>query len=126
MEAGSDDVDGKRVTYVEDQAVVTSGTTMASKPAAVTSEETKEEELSADIDEETKETSESDDMAQRMRANWTNQFLKHQGWNYILNKFLSKEFNSNAAVTFMEQASLKDLAFRMTLLRVFLLAGFQT
>jgi len=45
---------------------------MASKPAAVTSEETKEEELSADIDEETKETSESDDMAQRMRANWTN------------------------------------------------------
>ena len=61
-----------------------------------------------------------------MKANWTKKFLEEQGFSFILTSFLGKELSSSDAVTFSEQASVKDLAFRVTLLRVFLQAGFNS
>lgn len=55
-----------------------------------------------------------------MKTQWTSKFLEEQGFNFILTSFLSKEVSTADAVTFSEQASLKDVAFLMTLLRVFL------
>ena len=59
-----------------------------------------------------------------LKANWTRKFLEEQGFSFILTSFLGKVANSRDAVTFSEQASVKDVAFRVTLLRVFLQAGF--
>ena len=85
-----------------------------------------EEKTAATVEEEKHEPSEADLEAQRMRANWTKQFLEHHGWNYIFDSFMAKQISSAATVTFAEQANLKDLSFRLTLLRVFLQAGFQS
>ena len=122
MESGNDE-EGKRVMYVEDQLIVssianTSATTNKAKEAAAaaaTADTTAEEE-------EKKEAAptEEDLEAQRMKTNWTKLFLENDGWNYILEQFLAKEFNSDAATTFTQQARLKDLAFILTLMRVFL------
>ena len=68
---------------------------------------------------------ESDLEAQRLKTNWTKQFLEQHGWNYIITSYLDKQVSTSTTVTFIEQASLKDLAFLLTLLRVFLQAGFQ-
>lgn len=87
-----------------------------------------EEEKSSDP-QSTQDTTDADAENQRneqLKANWTNQFLEQQGFNFILSHFLAKEVNNSVAVNFSEQASLKDVAFLMTLLNVFLQAGFKS
>lgn len=59
-----------------------------------------------------------------LKANWTKLFLEQKGFNYIFSSILSKNVSANACVTFNEQAAQIDTAFLMTLLRVFLKAGF--
>ena len=61
---------------------------------------------------------------ERLKAEWTRKFLESNGFPYILDSILRKEVSASDAVSFSEQASMKDMAFLMTLLRVFLQAGF--
>ena len=68
--------------------------------------------------------SQEDLEAQQMKTNWTKSFLENDGWDYILDQFYAKELNSEPATSFGQQAGLKDLAFVLTLMRVFLQAGF--
>lgn len=107
MEAGEDEKDGNRVMYVEDQLVVSSVTNnSATTNKAATNAAVSDSDKTADtaVDEESKEEvpAESDAEAQRLKANWTKQFLEHQGWNYIVDSFLAKDINSDVATTFME------------------------
>ena len=101
MESGNDE-ESKRVMYVEDQLIVssianTSATTNKAKEAAAaaTADTTAEEE-----EKKEEAPSEEDLEAQRMKTNWTKLFLENNGWNYILEQFLAKDFNSDAATTF--------------------------
>jgi len=123
MEASSSEDADKRVLFVEEQKIAstyTTGVTATQQAADAADEESKfestEDTTAAEVDVE----------AQKLKANWTKQFLEQHGWNYLLTSFLSKTVSDGASVTFSEQASLKDLVFLSTLLRVFLQAGFQT
>ena len=65
-----------------------------------------------------------EERTERLKAAWTKSFLESNGFPYVLDSILRKEISTADAVSFSEQGSMKDLAFLMTLLRVFLQAGF--
>ena len=50
--------------------------------------------------------------------------MEQRGFNYILASFLGKQVTVNDTKSLSDQASLKDIGFLLTLLRVFLQAGF--
>ena len=62
-----------------------------------------------------------------MKANWTSKFLEQHGFDFILQAFNNKQIGGAVDSTlssFSEIAGTKDISFLMTLLRVFLQAGF--
>ena len=125
MEATSVEDDGRRVMFVEDltKSSTTSYTVTGSTSGTnLVDGHDFEEEDKDDSESQTPEKSE----AAKLKENWTKQFLQHSGWDYILSSFIGVTLSSDATTTFGEQASLKDLSFRLTLLRVFLQGGFSS
>ena len=64
-----------------------------------------------------------------MKTNWTKQFLEQHGFDFILQAFINKPIGGaidSTVSNFSEVASTKDISFLMTLLRVFLQAGFSS
>ena len=65
------------------------------------------EESKGDNQDSTQETNEEtidaeSERVRKLKANWTKKFLEQEGWNYILNAFLSKEISFAETVTFSE------------------------
>ena len=114
MEASKARNASKRVLFVEEQVIGASNTATRVGPAA---EETEEESKAGEADAEHLRN-------EQLKADWTKQFLEKQGFSFVLTHFLEKQVGSDDAVNFSEQASLKDVTFLMTLLNVFLQAGF--
>lgn len=117
MEAGKTQSDFKRIMFVEEQVIAASS--VATKVAAQQEEQEQEESKVTEAQAE-------HDRNDQLKAQWTVQFVEKQGFNFILSHFLDKQVNSVDTVNFSEQASLKDVSFLITLLNVFLQAGFST
>ena len=116
MEASKTRNDFKRVMFVEEQVIAANN--VATKVAA--QNEVQEEEEESKVSEAEAEFERND----QLKAQWTVRFVEKQGFNFILSHFLEKQVKSVDTVSFSEQASLKDVSFLMTLLNVFLQAGF--
>lgn len=57
----------------------------------------------------------------RLKAEWTRMFLEGNGFEYILNVFMTKPLSTSEGLF-----DLKHMAFLIKLLRIFLMAAFST
>ena len=91
MEAGGDEDGGKRVMFVEENQLVSAlPSSMNTGAKSLNPIEEEEEKTAATVEEEKHEPSEAEQEAERLKANWTKQFLEHHGWDYIFNSFMAK------------------------------------
>lgn len=65
-----------------------------------------------------------EDEDKKLRSEWTQMFLEHRGFHYILKVFMDKQIHQgeNSHSDF----ELKHIAFLLKLLRIFIMAAFST